>query len=210
MYTTKIEEEQTAKARIELQMKEKIKKQNEILRQIEEETKEEIEKLEKKNRVDIKAITDQGLKSRNDETITQKKKDQQEQEELELQEKQKEYELRKEELKKSSIRLNEEILAKKELIREKDIMITEKERRIYDLKKRTQELEKFKYVLDYKIKELKRDIGPREDEITEMKLKTNEMDNVIQKYSSCRVNFGITNVGIEKTKSNEQHTWARR
>jgi hypothetical protein len=30
------------------------------------------------------------------------------------------------------------------------------------LKKKTQELEKFKYVLDYKIKELKKDIAPRE------------------------------------------------
>jgi hypothetical protein len=30
-------------------------------------------------------------------------------------------------------------------------MINEKEKRIYSLKKKTQELEKFKYVLDYKI-----------------------------------------------------------
>jgi cilia- and flagella-associated protein 57 len=37
------------------------------------------------------------------------------------------------------------------------------------LKKRSQELEKFKFVLDHKIKELKRDIGPREDEIVLMK-----------------------------------------
>jgi hypothetical protein len=35
--------------------------------------------------------------------------------------------------------------------------------RINELKKKTQELEKFKFVLDYKIKELKRDIGPREE-----------------------------------------------
>ena len=33
----------------------------------------------------------------------------------------------------------------------KDQMINEKEKRIYSLKKKTQELEKFKYVLDYKI-----------------------------------------------------------
>jgi len=30
------------------------------------------------------------------------------------------------------------------------------------LKKKTQELEKFKFVLDYKIKDLKKDIAPRE------------------------------------------------
>jgi len=40
--------------------------------------------------------------------------------------------------------------------------------KISDLYKRTQELEKFKFVLDYKIKELKREIGPRETAIQEL------------------------------------------
>jgi len=35
-----------------------------------------------------------------------------------------------------------------------------RETKIYKLKKKTQELEKFKFVLDYKIKDLKRDITP--------------------------------------------------
>ena len=42
-------------------------------------------------------------------------------------------------------------------------MIGEKEKKIYDLKRRSQDLDKFKFVLDHKIKELKRDIGPREE-----------------------------------------------
>ena len=33
---------------------------------------------------------------------------------------------------------------------------------VYELKKKSQELEKFKYVLDHKIKELKKDIAPKE------------------------------------------------
>ena len=44
-----------------------------------------------------------------------------------------------------------------------------KEKRIYDLKKKNQELEKFKFVLDYKIKELKKQIEPRENDIKIMK-----------------------------------------
>ena len=47
--------------------------------------------------------------------------------------------------------------------------MTIQERRIYDLKKKNQELEKFKFVLDYKIKELKKQIEPREEEIRRMK-----------------------------------------
>ena len=44
-------------------------------------------------------------------------------------------------------------------IRERDETIGDKEKRIYDLKKKNQELEKFKFVLDYKIKELKKQVG---------------------------------------------------
>lgn len=46
---------------------------------------------------------------------------------------------------------------------ERDTTIRDKDSKIKDLYKKTQELEKFKFVLDYKIKELKREIGPRED-----------------------------------------------
>ena len=53
--------------------------------------------------------------------------------------------------------------------------IDDKEARIIELKKKTQELEKFKFVLDYKIKELKRDIGPSKDNIQFLHEKVNEM-----------------------------------
>ena len=49
------------------------------------------------------------------------------------------------------------------------------ERRIYDLKKKNQELEKFKFVLDYKIKELRKQILPREEDIKKMKEQIQEV-----------------------------------
>merc|ERR1712232_275954 len=54
-------------------------------------------------------------------------------------------------------------------IKERDRMIGEKEQLIYDLRKQNQELEKFKFVLDYKIKELKAQIDPKNDSITDKK-----------------------------------------
>ena len=45
-------------------------------------------------------------------------------------------------------------------IKSRDETIGEKEKRIYELKKKNQELEKFKFVLDYKIKELKKQVPP--------------------------------------------------
>ena len=49
-------------------------------------------------------------------------------------------------------------------------IIQDKEKKVYDLKKRNQELEKYKFVLDYRIKELKQKIEPREKQISEMVL----------------------------------------
>ncbi|KAI9351164.1 WD repeat-containing protein 65-like protein [Zopfochytrium polystomum] len=51
--------------------------------------------------------------------------------------------------------LEKEIASFKKEMAERDEMIQDKERRVYDLKKKNQELEKFKFVLDYRIKELK-------------------------------------------------------
>ena len=69
-----------------------------------------------------------------------------------------------------------------------------KEKRIYDLKKKNQELEKFKFVLDYKIKELKKQIEPRENDIKAMKEQIQEVNDlfllfcfvsVCEEKSSC-------------------------
>ncbi|TPX41520.1 hypothetical protein SeMB42_g05538 [Synchytrium endobioticum] len=52
---------------------------------------------------------------------------------------------------------------------ERDENIQEGERRMYDLKKKNQELEKFKFVLDFRIKELKEQVEPREQDISRMR-----------------------------------------
>ena len=50
-------------------------------------------------------------------------------------------------------------------LNERDTTIVDKEKKITELYKKSQYLEKFKFVLDYKIKELKREIGPIETAI---------------------------------------------
>ena len=44
----------------------------------------------------------------------------------------------------------------------------EKDKRIFDLRKKNQELEKFKFVLDYKIAELRKQIEPKEQDIVKL------------------------------------------
>lgn len=67
-------------------------------------------------------------------------------------------------------------------IKERDKTITDKETRIYDLKKQNQELEKFKFVLDYKIKELKAQIDPKNDDIASMMTQIQAMEGELDDY----------------------------
>jgi len=69
------------------------------------------------------------------------------------------------------------------------------EKRIYDLKKKNQELEKFKFVLDYKIKELKREIEPKEKEIRQMKDQISEVRDTLNRYFSW--NHSVHNLLLE-------------
>ena len=65
--------------------------------------------------------------------------------------------------------LQQQIESQEVELRERDSTIQDKDQKINELRKKTQELEKFKFVLDYKIKELKREIGPREARIQLLK-----------------------------------------
>ena len=60
-------------------------------------------------------------------------------------------------------------LSLKNELAERQTTIREKDVRIDELKQKTQELEKFKFVLDYKIKELKKDIKPNAEQILTLK-----------------------------------------
>lgn len=64
-----------------------------------------------------------------------------------------------------------------------DAVCYSQEKRIYDLKKKNQELEKFKFVLDYKIKELKKQIEPREKDIKQMREQISEVCDALVTFS---------------------------
>ncbi len=67
-------------------------------------------------------------------------------------------------------------------INERVSTITDKNHRIFELKKKNQELEKFKFVLDYKITELKRLIQPKEDEMEQLGEQITQMENELTSY----------------------------
>jgi cilia- and flagella-associated protein 57 len=67
-------------------------------------------------------------------------------------------------------------------IQQRDVTISEDEQKMNELKNRNQELEKFKFVLDYKIKELKSQIDPRNASIAAMKSKVFALDESLESF----------------------------
>jgi len=91
------------------------------------------------------------------------------------------------------IALNEkDIKGQRQEIKERDETIGDKEKRIFDLKRKNQELEKFKFVLDYKIKELKKQIEPKMEQIAAMKEQINKMDQELERYHKNNSNLELT------------------
>jgi len=68
------------------------------------------------------------------------------------------------------------ISSQKSELSERETTIRDKDARIAALKLKTQELEKFKFVLDYKIKELKKDIKPNAEASGALKEQTTKMN----------------------------------
>lgn len=88
-------------------------------------------------------------------------------------------------------KLNAEYTTKKAEIDLKDNIIHQREKNILHLKKKTQELEKFKFVLDEKIRDLRKDIAPKELEIVNLRNRTRSMDKKLKKYNSVNASLGF-------------------
>lgn len=76
-------------------------------------------------------------------------------------------------------------------IAEKDGQIGDRETKIYQLKRKTQELEKFKFVLDDRIKELKKEITPKEVETKQLEAATNAKDKELDQFNVLNANMGF-------------------
>jgi hypothetical protein len=57
-------------------------------------------------------------------------------------------------------------------------------------------------VLDYKIKELKRDIAPRGMEITRLKKETNDMDKNLRQFNKINANLGYI---VDDLRTRQEH-----
>lgn len=65
--------------------------------------------------------------------------------------------------------LEREMTGLRRQVAERDETVSEKESRILDLRRKAQELEKFKFVLEHQLREAKKELEPREADITALK-----------------------------------------
>lgn len=61
------------------------------------------------------------------------------------------------------------------------------------MKKKNQELEKFKFVLDYKIKEQKKMVEPRELEIKDLKEEKTKMESELERFNKQNNQLDLIN-----------------
>ncbi len=159
------------KEKIEVMMKDHKQQREEI----ENDAWDKIDSIKEKNKEELAKIIDAGMSSKANLTLitNQYKEAKSRKEQLlrDINEKQQKLN----ELIQKTNNLKQQIQSQRGELLERDSTIRDKDLRITDLRRKTQELEKFKFVLDYKIKELKRDIGPRELEIQKLNEQTNKM-----------------------------------
>merc|ERR1719410_2667374 len=74
---------------------------------------------------------------------------------------------------------------------------------INDLRKKNQELEKFKFVLEYKINELDRQIQPRDQTIEQIRGQLEEMRQEVAEYATNNQQFELelTDINLKLTAS---------
>ncbi|XP_033229090.1 cilia- and flagella-associated protein 57 [Belonocnema kinseyi] len=99
---------------------------------------------------------------------------------------------------KSMQELDKEVLNFNRDITERDTTIQEKERQIYDLNRDKQELEKFKFVLEHKINELRNQIEPKDKEVKELKEKIRDMETELVNLHKVNVNLELQYHGLEE------------
>eukprot|EP01028_Stygiella_incarcerata_P004742 TRINITY_DN2061_c0_g1_i1.p1 TRINITY_DN2061_c0_g1~~TRINITY_DN2061_c0_g1_i1.p1 ORF type:complete len:1197 (+),score=341.87 TRINITY_DN2061_c0_g1_i1:223-3813(+) len=169
-----------------------LKEHEEIQAQIEEDADKEIEDLKESYESKLTAEKELVMRLKGDNQVMKRERDEKEKK---LRDKSTEIAHLKEEVENLKMQIRgyqKDIKAFRNEIRQRDETIGDKDMRIHELKKKNQELEKFKFVLGYKINELRKEIEPREEEIADMRKQIKEMDKELESYHQLNADHEFT------------------
>ena len=159
------------------------------IRIIREEVENEKEKIREKYRLSLEQNKEEILKVKNQGGTFSKKSKNYKELIDKYQEMYREKENSKRPLEEQLRRLNGRIEARVGELLAKNRLINEKEKKIYQLKKETQELEKFKFVLNFTIKDLQTEIQPKEAEIKELQGAIRKEDDKLKNFNAINNNL---------------------
>jgi len=174
-----------------LQIEQMNKSHREERERVENQTWDEIEEIKEKNKRDLAWHVDHGMKMKSELTLIKN----------EYRHKEQEMEALRQKIKEQNQDLNTEIAntnrekqhieSMKNELQERERTIKDKQNKIDQYRKQTQELEKFKFVLDYKIKELRSRIGPREKKMQTLIEQKTKMENESKHFSVVNENLRL-------------------
>lgn len=190
-YETKIQEMTTKLEQANDETRQQTREYEETKKQIEEDADREILDIKNKYERRLRDEKEANMRLKGETGIMKKKFTSLQKEIDDHKEEIKKYQAEKAKLENIIRNLEKDILGLKKEIQERDDTIQDKEKRIYDLKKKNQELEKFKFVLDYKIKELKKQIEPRETDIKNMKEQIQEMESELDRFDKLNTQLEL-------------------
>ncbi|CAG5122075.1 unnamed protein product, partial [Candidula unifasciata] len=164
------------------QLRQDAREHEEVVRQIEEDCDREIQDLKHayEQKLHKERNSNQTLKEKNAVLMRRFNSLQKEIEELRDEIKKLKSEAMK--MSNNNSSLEKDITALKSNIRDRDANIQVKEADIFILKRKNNELEKFRFVLTYKIKELREQIEPRELDIKKMKEQIMGMEHELGRF----------------------------
>ncbi|KAH3831997.1 cilia- and flagella-associated protein 57-like [Dreissena polymorpha] len=190
-YETKQQEMTTKLEQANDETRQQTREYDETKKQIEEDSDREILDIKNKYERRLRDEKEANMRLKGENGIMLKKFTSLQHEIKKHQDDIKKYQAEKLKLENIMHNLQKEVASLQKEMEERDETIKDKEKRIYDLKKKNQELEKFKFVLDYKIKELKKQIEPRESDIKSMKEQIQEMESELDRFDKLNTQLEL-------------------
>jgi len=165
----------------------KVTNQKNIMDQIMEDNKTELDLMTNDHHIKLQSINETLVKQRGEQQVKANKADEFHRKSEELARDIKELMEMLNKAEQEQHTLENDIENKNKILEEKGKDIAKLEQEIYYHKKEAQKLEKFKFVLDYKIKELKREMNPREQQIDNLREKTTQMDKKLKIFNKLNM-----------------------
>ncbi|XP_009876698.1 PREDICTED: WD repeat-containing protein 65, partial [Apaloderma vittatum] len=207
-YEEKLNEKSVLLEEAEEHMRQQLQAHEEITKQIEEDGDQEILEIKVKYERQLLEEKETNLELNGEIEVMNKRLNSLQKELNERNRDTEELKLEQQKLQGIIKSLEKDILTLKTEMQERADTIQDKEKHISDLKQKNQELEKFKFILDYRTEEFKKQMESRENDTKTMKKQIHEMEGELERFhkENTQLKLNITRLQQKlKATDHEMH-----